>query len=105
MHVLISFHVAIDETGRQFKDNYLTNTRIVNMALRATLNELPEKGELSRKLSSKQFFIGTVSWIYIQFFASDAKEKCNDFEKISSVLKILRLSESIKFQKFNHLCI
>ena len=52
-----------------------------------------------------QFFIGTVSWIYIQFFASDAKEKCNDFEKISSVLKILRLSESIKFQKFNHLCI
>ena len=50
MHVLTSFHVAIDETGRQFKDNYLTNTRIVNMALRATLNELPEKGEpLSRE--------------------------------------------------------
>ena len=52
-----------------------------------------------------QFFIRTVSWIYIQFFASDAKEKCNDFEKISSLLKILRLSESIQFQKFNHLCI
>ena len=52
-----------------------------------------------------QFFIGTVSLIYIQFFASDAKEKCNDFEKISSLLKILRLSESIQFQKFNHLCI
>ena len=45
MHVLISFHVAIDETGRQLKDSYLTTTRIVNMALRATLNELPEKGE------------------------------------------------------------
>ena len=45
MHVLTSFHVAIDETGRQFKDNYLTTTRIVNMASRATLNELPEKGE------------------------------------------------------------
>ena len=40
-----------------------------------------------------------------QFFASDAKQKCNDFEKISSVLKILRLSENIQFQKFNHLCI
>ena len=45
MHVLTSFQVAIDETGRQLKDSYLTTTRIVNMALRATLNELPEKGE------------------------------------------------------------
>ena len=71
MHVLTSFHVAIDETGRQFKDNYLTTTRIVNMALRATLNELPEKGEpLSWEKSHvpkavfeaiSQSFIGTVS--------------------------------------------
>ena len=45
MHVLTSFQVATDETGRQLKDSYLTTTRIVNMALRATLNELPEKGE------------------------------------------------------------
>ena len=63
MHMLTSFQVASDETGRQLKDSYLTTTRIVNMALRATLNELPEKGEplsweknpMSRKLSSKQF--------------------------------------------------
>ena len=46
MHVLTSFQVAIGEIGLQLKDNYLTTTRIVNMALRATLNELPEKGEL-----------------------------------------------------------
>ena len=45
MHMLTSFQVASDETGRQLKDSYLTTTRIVNMALRATLNELPEKGE------------------------------------------------------------
>ena len=43
--MLTSFQVASDETGRQLKDSYLTTTRIVNMALRATLNELPEKGE------------------------------------------------------------